>query len=96
MRIIDAIYNIIDRVAPMSEDDKTELRRDAKEWLLGETKKLEDKPVKERNLLGKVVFWQGTWWFRTIVAVVFIWIAPQIDAYFRGDFNNNNEFDDES
>ncbi len=85
MRIIDAIYNAIDRVAPMSSEDKTELRKDAKEWLIDEKKKYEDKEIKDRDIKGKVIGYVDTWWVRTLIAVAYIWAVPKLVRYFDGD-----------
>lgn len=95
MRILDAVYNALDSFANMNEIDRVELRRSAMEWYGATQKKLDsDEPMPMKELLKKVFPILESWWFRTAVAVLYVYFVPKITAYWRGDSEGKNEDDE--
>lgn len=91
MRAIEFIYSILDKYAPMNEIDRAELRRDAQVWY-GENK---DKAelAEETAPMKKVFKVLEHWGFRTALAVLYIYILPQIQAYMDGGAEELEEDD---
>ena len=89
MRIIEFVYSIVDKYAPMNEVDRAELRRDAQKWYLEEKEKHE-KGVPTK--FTKVFKWLEHWGVRTGIAVLYIYILPQIQLYME---NGGEEVEEE-
>lgn len=82
MKLIEFIYKLIERYVPITKAEVAGLQKEAQEWY--------DNKAENTTIGSKVKEYSETWWFRTILAVLFI--AAQ--RWIR-DFMNPSVEDDE-
>lgn len=90
MRISNYIYEVLGKVSPMPSKDVDDLRLDADKWFkehLEKAQEAQEDAEKEPTLLQKVLLCSETWWFRTLLAGLYI---PTI-VYIQGLLNPQEE-----
>lgn len=89
MRISNYIYEVLGKVSPMPSKDVDDLRLDAEKWMKQHLDTATDKKAQEHelNIKDKVLLASDTWWFRTLLAALYI---PTI-VYIQGLLNPQEE-----
>lgn len=83
MRLAQMLYAVLDKTAPMPEQDIVELKNDASLWYKTQLDKAQDKQEQsqELDLKDKAILQAETWYMRTIFAIGYIYLVRVIQDF---------------